>query len=282
MEIYLEPWYFGECMNCKRILRKSNFPRNTISVVHKGYGLCPKCYWVARKNEETPYRPLINRSSPTLECSKCQRILPLAEMKISHQKPTRTCKVCSKLIERYKITYLEYIRLLDESGYQCSICKDSVKGVTEYGKAKAVVDHDHGTGNVRGILCSTCNLGLGQLKRSINPDKVQEYLDNRIEVPKHKCYCAKCRVRREATGLSCVQIDYLCDLFGNKCYLCSEVFEGAPFVDHDHTCCGPKRRYTCFSCIRGVLCRGCNSMIGMFGESSLRISRALKYLGDRH
>lgn len=39
----------------------------------------------------------------------------------------------------------------------CAICKEN---------KKLVVDHCHITGNIRGLLCNTCNIGLGMMKDS--------------------------------------------------------------------------------------------------------------------
>lgn len=53
---------------------------------------------------------------------------------------------------------------------KCFICDE---------EAKLVVDHDHSTGKVRGLLCSICNTGIGMFKDSTkNLEKAIEYLKN--------------------------------------------------------------------------------------------------------
>ena len=59
------------------------------------------------------------------------------------------------LIETYNITMDQWNTMYNEQGGSCKICdKDLVK-------SKAHTDHNHKTGKVRGILCGSCNRGLG-------------------------------------------------------------------------------------------------------------------------
>lgn len=57
-------------------------------------------------------------------------------------------------IEQYGITGDEYAAMLLRQG-GCAIC-----GETRHRK-QMHIDHDHSTGQVRGILCFKCNVGLG-------------------------------------------------------------------------------------------------------------------------
>lgn len=59
----------------------------------------------------------------------------------------------------YGISLQQKILLLKSQGNRCGICrKDTPNG----GKKLWHIDHCHKTGQVRGILCHTCNAGGGQ------------------------------------------------------------------------------------------------------------------------
>lgn len=61
----------------------------------------------------------------------------------------------------------------------------------------------------------------------------------------------------------------------NSCDICGE--QGSRLVfDHDHVCCPDGR--ACGKCIRGVLCNGCNSVLGHSRDSKETLHRAIKYL----
>lgn len=65
----------------------------------------------------------------------------------------------------YGITTEQYSELLESQGGGCAIC--DAPPPTETRKKFLVVDHDHETGKVRGLLCDTCNRGLGLLGDNI-------------------------------------------------------------------------------------------------------------------
>lgn len=60
---------------------------------------------------------------------------------------------------RYGIGGEEYAQLLENQGGVCAICGSPCPT----GKDLSV-DHDHGTGAIRGLLCHHCNIGLGHFK----------------------------------------------------------------------------------------------------------------------
>jgi len=68
-----------------------------------------------------------------------------------------------RLLRQFGITLVEYDRLLAEQGGMCAICKGVAS--SRAGRKKALsVDHDHVTGVIRGLLCETCNTGLGMFR----------------------------------------------------------------------------------------------------------------------
>lgn len=64
-------------------------------------------------------------------------------------------------------------RLLLTQGSKCAICSSHL----DFPSRKTHLDHDHKTGEVRGILCSRCNTGLGKFNDSIETlEKAIRYL----------------------------------------------------------------------------------------------------------
>jgi hypothetical protein len=69
-----------------------------------------------------------------------------------------------KWIANYGITRDEYDAMLKAQGGKCAICGAPKPG----GRGDYFhVDHDHETNEVRGLLCTNCNTGIGGLKDNV-------------------------------------------------------------------------------------------------------------------
>ncbi len=79
----------------------------------------------------------------------------------------------SHLKRKYGMTLADYDRMFDEQGGVCAICE---KPRPE--ERTLHVDHDHGTGVVRGLLCFRCNNALGDFDEQYELfRKAADYLD---------------------------------------------------------------------------------------------------------
>jgi hypothetical protein len=63
------------------------------------------------------------------------------------------------LKQTYGLTPEDYDRMLEAQGGGCAIC-----GKAPRPDISLHIDHDHETGRIRGLLCFTCNNGLGQFQ----------------------------------------------------------------------------------------------------------------------
>jgi len=65
------------------------------------------------------------------------------------------CGACYRRSLRYAVTHDQIVEMILEQEGRCGICDEATD---------LVVDHNHETGEVRGMLCSNCNLLLGLLE----------------------------------------------------------------------------------------------------------------------
>jgi len=79
-----------------------------------------------------------------------------------HYDNNKDAHACRTLQRKYGISLEEYEELHKKQDGQCRICDTTAE---ENGRRLAV-DHNHKTGEVRGLLCDQCNVGLGKFKDS--------------------------------------------------------------------------------------------------------------------
>ena len=75
----------------------------------------------------------------------------------------------------YGLSVEDYQVKFDNQKGLCAICGNSqIKNL--------VVDHNHQTGKVRGLLCRSCNLALGNLKESLkSAEGLVKYINSHVE-----------------------------------------------------------------------------------------------------
>ena len=105
------------------------------------------------------------------------------EVRKMRRKPiNRRMAFWANIKRTYKLTEEQYRKILDEQDGRCGVCGKTIVCPTDYvggdGKKKAYLDHDHETGEVRGLLCKPCNLALGVLGDNAGGvRRALEYLD---------------------------------------------------------------------------------------------------------
>lgn len=83
-----------------------------------------------------------------------------------------------RLMQKYGISVADWDRLYDDQLGRCVIC------LTTLADVKVCVDHDHVTGEVRGLLCNVCNQGLGYFgDDAVRLQRAIDYLNEALSAP---------------------------------------------------------------------------------------------------
>lgn len=82
------------------------------------------------------------------------------------------------VLKKYNLTPEKYQKLLKQQNGLCAICKQPELNKKRNGLVKNLtIDHNHKTGEIRGLLCYHCNLVLGHIYDKISILKTMiEYL----------------------------------------------------------------------------------------------------------
>lgn len=145
-------------------------------------GLCTLHYQRMRSHGSTdkPQRPKVPTPHGTLQgynfhrcrCEECSAAQRSYQVRWKAEMADR-CKEY-ELRHAYGMTKFQYDELLQGQGGVCAICDEER---LPRGRKFMDVDHDHTTGEVRGILCNACNQDVGRMERRIaNRPGVLEYL----------------------------------------------------------------------------------------------------------
>ena len=74
------------------------------------------------------------------------------------------------LKKRFGITLKDYEKMLKEQNGVCAICGEEETVLDHRTKEprSLAVDHDHQTDEIRGLLCTNCNRGIGHFQDNID------------------------------------------------------------------------------------------------------------------
>lgn len=123
---------------------------------------CSKCGGDKPRTEF--FRNSAARDGLQSQCKACQSGTPAQRERMRQRKrrPDYTAKAQAwrrtSRLRRYGLTEEEFVAMLDAQGNACAACRRDFSD--DLGPC---IDHDHDTGEVRGLLCSGCNTALGML-----------------------------------------------------------------------------------------------------------------------
>jgi hypothetical protein len=93
-------------------------------------------------------------------CSECGQ----AYNKVYAKQQSRQTRRKSRLLREYGLSSESFAELLESQGGGCAICDAEVNARDRY----MCVDHDHESGQRRGLLCVRCNWALGYFRDSVD------------------------------------------------------------------------------------------------------------------
>lgn len=88
------------------------------------------------------------------------------------------------LRRNYKISLEEAACIFEKQSGRCAVCGSKGFRMNPNAMFLLVVDHDHTTGKVRGMLCHNCNRALGLLQDNISALETSiKYLESATTIP---------------------------------------------------------------------------------------------------
>lgn len=177
------------------------------------------------------------------------------------------------LKRNYGISLDQLNKLMSEQVELCKICQTPFDDQNVF-----CVDHDHQTGRVRGLLCRTCNWGLGHFKDS--PQllaRAQAYLSHSSKMLEHvnALLFRPGEKRIDLRHLRPLRISEegrsrLLKFQESRCAICdTHIGHGITYhIDHAHS----------NGLVRGALCVNCNVGLGQLKDDSILMQACIKYL----
>jgi hypothetical protein len=128
--------------------------------------VCGESYQPYRDSQTTCGLTCYKRSAAVRQREAARKARPEARERKNNARrvgtnPARRLVNLRGNIKRYGITLEQYEALLAAQADRCVICGDRPDPAGKGAMARLHVDHHHGTGRNRALLCARCNVGIG-------------------------------------------------------------------------------------------------------------------------
>lgn len=125
---------------------------------------CRKCH-VRQSYDNFPLGGLYG----TTHSWVCHTCTELKEQEKELQKQASRKLARRSLEKSYGLPPGRYEQMLEAQKHCCAICQrhEDILPINRYSSRKLAIDHSHTTGQVRGLLCTSCNWALGRFQDSI-------------------------------------------------------------------------------------------------------------------
>lgn len=115
-----------------------------------------------RQHDTNSHAHFLRQPEPWLCQNYCGKRVPYGRARYCSDDCARAARY---IRHKYHITPRDIHRMLQEQNHRCPIC------TREISRPTLQVDHDHATGELRGLLCRACNLTLGMVED--NPETLR-------------------------------------------------------------------------------------------------------------
>lgn len=166
------------CIKCRVAKPTEDFYIRILKTGFSRRGICKKCHHPSQRKPVEPEK-LRRQAVGTSLCTKCGKEKPIDcfHKNLRNSSGIRAdCKVCALAYRakryrdnpekakgaqyryNYNLTLPQLSSMVAKQNNQCAICEQDMK--------PPCVDHNHHTGQNRGLLCRVCNSAIGKLKDS--------------------------------------------------------------------------------------------------------------------
>lgn len=130
------------------------------SLVSRNTKVCPKC---KTEKSSSEFRPRKKKGGIGLQswCRECEKLYTRQWQRERGPQPYSQTMYEQRIKRQFGLTPEQYQSLLTKQANVCAGCKRP-------SNRRLAVDHDHETGEVRGLLCHKCNYALGYVNDSPN------------------------------------------------------------------------------------------------------------------